>query len=252
MRRIGRTEALAAHSTDNICSGMVQAFRGQSRHAISTSTGVSSDHPSGSVYGQSVVFTATVGAGQNGTPTGSVQFQIDGVNTGSPVSLSGGTATFTTSMLTATGHTITAVYTSDDGNFTTSQGSTTEQVTRASLKITADDKTKFFGLALPTLTVSYMGFVNSDMSASLTTQPALTTTATTTSPVNNYAITVSGATSSNYTIQFVNGTMSVTKASTSAGLSSSAGSITTAQDVTFTATVTVTLGTGVPTGSVLF
>ncbi len=51
----------------------------------STSSGdsllVVSDRPSGSTYGQTVQFTARVSA-STGTPTGSVQFEIDGVNAG--------------------------------------------------------------------------------------------------------------------------------------------------------------------------
>ena len=56
-------------------------------------------------------------------------------------------------------------------------------VTAAPLTITADNQTKVYGAALPTLTASYSGFVNGDTSASLTTQPTLTTTATASSHV---------------------------------------------------------------------
>ena len=43
-------------------------------------------------------------------------------------------------------------------------------------------------------------------------QPAVTTTATLTSLVGSYPITVGGGVSSNYTITYANGTMTVTKA----------------------------------------
>ena len=68
-------------------------------------------------------------------------------------------------------------------------------VTPAALTITADNQTKVYGAALPTLTASYTGFVNGDTSASLTTQPTLSTTATASSHVagSPYAITASGA-----------------------------------------------------------
>jgi hypothetical protein len=63
------------------------------------------------VYGQTLTFTATVSA-TGATPTGSVQFAIDGTPFGSPVPLdtngqatSGGIA-----CLTATGHTVTATF----------------------------------------------------------------------------------------------------------------------------------------------
>jgi hypothetical protein len=68
-------------------------------------------------YGQSVSFTATVGPPASGdpTPTGSVQFQIDGSNFGSPVTLddNGSATSAAISTLTAVGHTITALYSGD-------------------------------------------------------------------------------------------------------------------------------------------
>ena len=77
-------------------------------------------------YGQSVSFTATVGPPASGdpTPTGSVQFQIDGSNFGSPVTLdnNGSATSDPISTLTAVGHTITALYSGDP---TYAQGSQT-------------------------------------------------------------------------------------------------------------------------------
>src|SRR5207253_9326406 len=48
-----------------------------------------------SVYGEAVTFTATVmpSASIAGTPSGTVQFQVDGSDLGGPVPLSNGTAT---------------------------------------------------------------------------------------------------------------------------------------------------------------
>src|SRR5207249_108956 len=96
-----------------------------------TTTAVtSSASPSG--VGQSVIFTATVnvqGPG-GGTPTGTVQFQIDGSNAGSPVNVSttGGitTATFSTAALTAGTHTITATY-NGNGDFSASTSAAINQ-----------------------------------------------------------------------------------------------------------------------------
>src|SRR6202035_1328570 len=74
-------------------------------------------------------------------------------------------------------------------------------VTAASLTITANNQTKVYGAALPTLTASYSGFVNGDTSSSLLTQPTLLTTATSASHVSGspYAITAFGAVDSDYT-----------------------------------------------------
>ena len=82
-----------------------------------------------------------------------------------------------------------------DSNYSISYASGTLTVTPAALTITANNQTKVYGAALPTLTVSYSGFVNGDTSASLTTQPTVTTTATASSHVsgNPYSITASGA-----------------------------------------------------------
>ena len=76
-------------------------------------------------YGQSVTFT------RNGfrqvrprrVPTGTVQFEVNGVNDGSPVNLTNGVATLVTSTLGSGPETITAVY-SGGTNFAASQGST--------------------------------------------------------------------------------------------------------------------------------
>src|SRR5262249_55402737 len=75
-------------------------------------TVVGSANPS--VYGQPVTFTATVapaGPGVGGVPTGTVQFQIDGVNLGAPVPLSAGQATSVSLPAPAPGpHTVVALY----------------------------------------------------------------------------------------------------------------------------------------------
>jgi hypothetical protein len=61
-----------------------------------------------------VSFTATV---TGVSPTGTVQFNIDGSAFGSPVTLASGTATSgTTSTLSAGTHTVTAVYSGDTNN----------------------------------------------------------------------------------------------------------------------------------------
>ena len=87
-------------------------------------------------------------------------------------------------------------------------------VTPAPLTITANNQTKVYGAALPTLTASYSGLVNGDTPASLTTQPTLTTTATASSHVagSPYSITASGAVDSDYTISYVAGSLTVTPA----------------------------------------
>ena len=99
-----------------------------------------------------------------------------------------------------------------DTDYTITYVAGTLTVTKAPLTITAVNQTKVYGTALPTLTATYTGFVNGDTSASLTTQPTLTTTATASSHVsgNPYAITASGAADGDYSISYVAGTLTVT------------------------------------------
>lgn len=87
-------------------------------------------------------------------------------------------------------------------------------VNKATLTITADDKTKTEGEANPELTVSYDGFMNGETASVLTRQPSVTTTATNNSPVGNYPITVTGAAAKNYNITYVSGTLTIVEGST--------------------------------------
>jgi hypothetical protein len=67
--------------------------------------------PATIVQGQSVTLTATV---TGNSPTGTVQFQVNGVNIGSPVQLVNGVASLTTSELTVVGSdAISAIYSGD-------------------------------------------------------------------------------------------------------------------------------------------
>jgi gliding motility-associated-like protein len=80
-------------------------------------------------------------------------------------------------------------------------------VNPAPLTITANNKNKHYGAINPALTITYTGFVNGETPAQLTVQPIITTTALTASLPGKYPITVSGAVSPNYTINYVPGTL---------------------------------------------
>ena len=56
-----------------------------------------------------------------------------------------------------------------DANYSISYVTGSMNVTQVALTITADNKSKIYGAAVPTLTASYSGLVNGDTSASLTT-----------------------------------------------------------------------------------
>ena len=88
---------------------------------------------------------------------------------------------------------------------------TTLTITKAPLTITADDKTKQYRDAVPTLTATYSGFKGSETNSVLSTQPTLSTSANQDSNVGNYTITISGATAINYTITHTAGQLTITQ-----------------------------------------
>ena len=90
-----------------------------------TSTAIVAAGPA-SVYGQPVSWNATVTAANSATPTGSIQFQLDGANLGLPIALVNGQATSpTTTTLTPGSHAINAIYSNVDGDFNGSTASLT-------------------------------------------------------------------------------------------------------------------------------
>src|SRR6266704_2878446 len=91
--------------------------------AASSTAVASSNNPS--IIGTAVTLTATVTSPVTGTLTGTVTFQ-DGTSALGTGTLSGGTATFTTSGLGTGAHSITAIY-GGDANFT---GSTSPILTQ--------------------------------------------------------------------------------------------------------------------------
>jgi hypothetical protein len=179
-----------------------------------TATTIVSNVPLGSTYGQQVTFTATV-APTSGpvTPTGTIQFLVDGSNFGVPVTLSGGAASLSIAALSAGSHIVTAVY-SGDSNF--QGGSSTllggQTVNQATLIISAKPQGMLYGNSVPPLTASYYGFVNGDTASSLTTAPTLSTTVTEFSHPGTYPITASGAVDPNYVIDYAPGVLTVVPA----------------------------------------
>jgi hypothetical protein len=83
-------------------------------------------------------------------------------------------------------------------------------VTPAALTITADNKSVPYSDPNPWFTASYSGFANGEGPAVLSGTLAFTTSRTTLSNVGTYSIIPSGLTSTDYTITFVNGTLTVT------------------------------------------
>ncbi len=99
--------------------------------------------------------------------------------------------------------------TANNPNYTISYVGNNFTITKKSLTITADNKTKFYGAANPIFTYTYSGLVNGDLATF--TWPTIITTADQNSPAGTYPIIPSAATDPNYTITYVNGILIVTK-----------------------------------------
>ena len=168
-------------------------------------------------YGQTLTFTAKVAptVGPAATPTGTVQFQLEGTDIGSPVALTVGVATsMTIATLGAGTYTVTAVY-SGDGIYPPGTGMLLLPVAKAPLTVAANPVSTNYGGPLPPLTASITGFVNGDTAAVVSGAPTLSTTATASSGAGLYPITVARGTLSAVNYSFPNlesGILTVSKA----------------------------------------
>src|SRR5262249_14307771 len=95
------------------------------------------------------------------------------------------------------------------GNYTVTSNNGVLSVTAAHLTGTADNKIRLYGSANPPFTVTYTGFVNGENAGIVGGTLLSSTSADTNSPVGNYTITVTGQSAANYTITYVDGTLSV-------------------------------------------
>ena len=234
-----------------------------------TTTALSSAAKS-TVYGQSVTFTATVNATSAGigTPTGSVTFYDDATTLGS-APLSGGIATFATTVLTAGADSITAVYNGDtnfvgstspvlsqtieqDGTAATVIASAGPSVFGQSVTFTATVSPAAPGGGTPTGTVIFED--GSTVLGSLTLNGGVATLASSGLSVANHKITAIYGGDGNFTgSQSKTLTQTVTKDATTTTASSSATPSDFGRSVTFTATVIAAApGGGTPTGTVTF
>ena len=154
-----------------------------------------------------------------------------------------------------------AISGTDAGNYSpaTTTATTTANITKAMLTVTADNLSRPYGAANPTLTAGFSGFVNNEILATsgVTGNPSLTTTAVAGSTVSGGPYPVAAALGSlsavNYSFNFVNGTLTVTTAGTVVSIVSGLNPAITNQNITFTATVNpVAPSTAIPAGAVQF
>lgn len=85
-------------------------------------------------------------------------------------------------------------------------------IDQAQLTITANDQSKFYGDENPPFTMSFAGFVNGDNSNDLIELPKVSSTASATTDVGTYEITLTGGNAANYALTLTNGTLEIEKA----------------------------------------
>jgi gliding motility-associated-like protein len=88
---------------------------------------------------------------------------------------------------------------------------TSADITPAPLKVVAENKSREYGAANPTFTISYSGFIAGESVKDIT-EPEISCIAEASSKAGDYAISLSGGDSGNYQFIFGNGILTVTKA----------------------------------------
>lgn len=238
-------------ATGNFTNSTGTLSGGQNVLTGTTTTVSSSVNPS--TIGQSVTFTASLNPS---SATGSVQFSIDGSPAGSPVTVSGGTATFSTAALTAGNHTVTASFTAT-GNFANSTGTlsggqnvstTTATTVSSSVNPSTVGQSVTFTATLnpPAATGSVQFSIDgSPAGAPITVSGGTATFSTSSLTAGNHTVTATFTATGNYTNSTgaLSGGQNVST-STTTTLSSSINPSTIGQSVTFTATLNPSAATG--------
>lgn len=159
----------------------------------------------------SKIYDASAFSGGNGVT-------YSGFVTGEDSSVLGGTLSYggTSQGATGVGSYVIAPSGLTSPNYAITFVNGTLTVTQAALTVTADDQTKVYGNANPSLTASITGFVGGETlgTSDVTGSAVLSTSATTNSNVGSYAITAATGTlaSTNYSFgTFTDGTLSITQ-----------------------------------------
>jgi hypothetical protein len=235
-----------------------------------TSTAVTSSlNPS--TVGQSVTFTATVTSSTAGTITGTVAF-FDGATQIGMGTLSGGLATFVTSALTQSAHSITAQY-GGDSNYATSTSPALTQTVNATAKAatsttltssvnpsTVGQNVTFIATATSTTAGTLTGTISffdgaTQLGSAVTISGGMATFSTTTLTQGTHSIAAKYSGDANFATSTSSAVSQVvdsaTKATTSTAVTSAANPSTVGQNVTFTATAT-SAAAGTLTGTISF
>lgn len=141
-----------------------------------------------------------------------------------------GAGSFTTSVSSIT-------TTRGASNYSISYVSGSATISKAALTVTANNASRLYGAPEPTFSASYSGWVNGETTAVLTGAPSLTTATTVASNVGVYPITAAAGTqgAANYSLSYFNGTLTISAAAQTVGLSPASATVVTGNSVIFTA-----------------
>jgi hypothetical protein len=255
---------------DGNFSSSTSAAVAQTVNKTATTTTLSSS-ASPSVYGQAVTLTATVSpvAPGGGTATGIVTFYDGSTNIGTGVLNASGQATLTISTLSVASHNLTATYAGDANCTSSSSGTLSQTVNRASssVAVVSSANPAVVGQTVTfTATVSPVAPSTGTPTGSVIFKDGSTTLATVnlTGGSASYSTAALAKGSHSITVvysgdsNFITSTSSalsqtVNQAATTTTVTSSHNPSTYGQSVTFTATVAIVApGAGTPSGTVTF
>jgi hypothetical protein len=223
----GPTESVAS-STTGVCtvSGSVVSFVGVGACTLTASATATTDYSAATGSLQSFTVGKAAQTITFGQPTSPVIYGITPIalsataSSGLPVTFSvdptsTGTGTISGKTLTVTGPGNLVIDANQAGNTDYLAATLVQRtivVNKAVLTVTANNASRAYGLANPTFTAAYNGYVNGDSFATAVTgSPSLTTAAVVTSLPGSYPIFASQGTlaSAKYTFSFVSGTLTV-------------------------------------------
>ena len=151
-----------------------------------------------------------------GAATPALSNTITGFKNGQDASVVTGSATPTSATSATTGVGTSVIVSTPgtlaSGNYTFSYTNGTLTINPATLTVTTNASTKVYGDALPTFSSTVVGLVNSDTTSAAT----YSTLGTASSNVGTYSVTTALTAGANYTVGFVAGNLTVTKATLTA------------------------------------
>ena len=261
---LGSHTITAAYSGDSNFSAIAMSASPPLTQLVTSTTSVTvvTSNVNPASLGQSVAFTATV-TGSEATPTGTVTFSVDGTSE-TPVTLTNGTANYSTSSLTAGTHVIIATYNGGAGYTASTSsnfneivngiGSTTALVSSLNPSTVGSSVTFTATVsgtgATPTGAVTFS--IDGTAGSPITLVNGVATDTTSSLASGSHTITASYSGDSTYAAGGAVLTQTVNLNSSSITLASNLNPSTAGQSVTFTATVATTASSLTPTGTVTF